>query len=105
MAIRFKELLVELSDNTTLSLFHTVLSAVNRAAALDATRLGNDPIPELKEARRTLNSLHEVVDLIAEGDAEAASSLWERHAARTRRLFLNAPISHNLLELMEQSEG
>lgn len=100
-----EDLLVELTGNVTLSLFHSMAASVIKAAALDASRLDYDPLPELREARLNYHAIRDIVDRIEAGDAEGAGAIWRRHSGRARKALLNARVSHSLLELMEQAEG
>ncbi|WP_225341299.1 FadR/GntR family transcriptional regulator [Mycobacterium sp. WUMAC-067] len=84
--VRFHSQIVHLAGNQTLILMaETINEVVDRAIADVLTRGQEQPAT----ARRRTTRAHELlVELIADGDADAAQAHWATHMARLRRTLL-----------------
>lgn len=78
-ALRFHDLLVEQSGNTTLALFASMLSEVISRYASQAVMSAVEPVKMEAQFRRMIRAFAKLTTLIESGNAEEAEQFWRRH--------------------------
>jgi DNA-binding FadR family transcriptional regulator len=82
----FNRLLVQLAENETLILLTTMLESISDAATAHYVQAPHEDDERL--ARRAHRARQRVIDLIHDGDAEAAETLWRKHLTEQGRLLM-----------------
>jgi DNA-binding FadR family transcriptional regulator len=93
----FNAYVIELTGNETLLLLTTMLEHISKAAALtfDRSHSSEDNYALSKKAHRTRARL---IELIREGDEDAAEDLWREHLTEAGRV-LTKGVGTNVVDL------
>lgn len=99
-ALRFHDLLVEQSGNTTLALFGSMLSEVISRYASQAVMSATEPVKIEAQFKRMLRAFAKLMTLIESGDAEEAEQFWHRHLEIAgKRLLWGRLAAETLIDL------
>lgn len=97
LSAQFHDLVMELAGNKTLALLVAMLS---RVVEKYSTRV-LEPVLDVNETERTLESHRRLVDLIEAGDGEEALSHWREHGEAMAQAQLNALGGDDFLDVVD----
>ncbi|WP_181779856.1 FadR/GntR family transcriptional regulator [Pseudonocardia pini] len=98
---QFHMLLVELAGNRTLHLFDSMIQHIVDVASRSYVAAQEGETGRVRSYRVAVRSHTRVVDLIEDGEAEAADALWRRHLDEVGRSLLEGgPTSGTVVDLL-----
>ncbi len=99
LAAEFHVLLVDRGGNQTLSVLNGMLGAIVAAhlQPAEGVRLDDEWV---RRSRRAVRAHAKLLDLIAQGDADAAAAFWERHLDAVAVLVAQASGRRTVLDLL-----